>query len=94
MATELGILGGLTYLFLIGFISVRLIIVLRGSLDEDMKYIFKGILLGWLGLLGHLQTEPMAYEGTLWLILALIEGATIVTLAGRRSRAAMAVAPA
>ena len=84
MATELGMIGGLTYLFMIGLLSLRLVMVLRGPLDNDVKLILKGMLLGWLGLMGHLQTEPMAYESTFWLILAVMEGSIITLLREQR----------
>lgn len=87
MATELGIVGGLTYLFIIGFLSIRLVMVLRGPLEGELKYLFKGMLLGWCGLMGHLMTEPMAYEGTLWLILGIMEGSFLTVFRERHVQA-------
>jgi hypothetical protein len=99
MTTELGIIGGLTYLFMIVLMSVRLVMVLWGQLDRELALIFKGMLLGWLALLGHLQVEPMAYESTLWVIWAVMEGAVIIVFRSRREQMASvpvvsAVAPA
>ena len=79
MATELGLFGGLGFLGIVIFVSFRLVLALRSSPGPDM-WVFKGFLLGWTAILIHMQTEPMAYEGTLWLIFALIEGAGIVVL--------------
>ncbi len=76
MATELGILGGLTFLGLVGFLTFRLLSVLNRC-EREETWIFKGFLLGWSAIVLHMMTEPMAYEGTLWLIFGLIEGAAL-----------------
>ncbi|MBX3235207.1 MAG: O-antigen ligase family protein [Nitrospiraceae bacterium] len=88
MATELGIVGGVTYVFMVALMSVRLAIVLWGRLDQELKLIFKGMLLGWVALLGHLQTEPMAYESTFWVIMGVMEGAIIIVFKQRREETA------
>jgi len=82
MAAELGIFGGLLFVGVVAFISLRLLWALSGDLGEE-QWIFKGFLLGWIAIVFHMMTEPMAYEGTLWLILGLIEGCAI-TMARKR----------
>jgi hypothetical protein len=82
MATELGIFGGLIFLGIVVFFSVRLAMVLAAPPTEE-RWLFKGFLLGWIAILLHMMSEPMAYEGTLWLIFGLIEGACI-TMSKRR----------
>ena len=82
MATELGIPGGLVFLGFVAAVSLRLGAVLKRGRDED-KWIFKGFALGWVAVVVHMLSEPMAYEGTLWLILGVMEGAMITVLSAR-----------
>lgn len=79
MATELGIFGGLIFLGLVVFFTIRLGMVLAARPNEE-QWLFKGFLLGWIGIVIHMMSEPMAYEGTLWLIFGLIEGACLTML--------------
>jgi hypothetical protein len=78
MSTELGIFGGLIFLGIVAFIFMRIITALRSNIME-VRWVFKGFLLGFIAIVFHMMTEPMAYEGTLWLIFGLIEGAGIAT---------------
>ena len=84
MATELGIFGGLLFLSVVVFLFIRLLTVLGSTVQEE-KWIFKGFLVGFLAVVAHMLTEPMAYSGTLWLILGLIEGAGITILREKRT---------
>ncbi|GEM_PF-2185982 len=90
MATELGIIGGLLFLGIVLFVFIRLLALLHSNLPVEEKWIFKGFLLAWAAILVHMMTEPMAYEGTLWLILGLIEGSAIVMI--RESRRGLSAA--
>jgi len=79
MATELGVFGALIYLSIVAFIIARIIRVLRLP-NVPEKWIFKGYLLGMLPLIIHMFSEPMAYEGTLWLLFGIIEGSAMIVL--------------
>ena len=85
MATELGLFGGLIFLGMVVFLVMRLIAVLRSDTEEE-RWIFKGFLLGLLAIIIHMLTEPMAYEGTLWMIFGLMEGAAMTMLRENKLR--------
>lgn len=79
MATELGIFGGLLFLGIVVFVLMRLALVLRVDAGQE-QWMFKGLLLGFVGIVVHMANEPMAYLGTLWLVIGVIEGAAITVL--------------
>lgn len=79
MATELGVFGGLLFLGIVVFLFMRLALVLRVNAGRE-QWIFKGLLLGFVGIVAHMSSEPMAYLGTLWLVIGVIEGAVITVL--------------
>lgn len=85
MATELGIFGGLIFLGIVIFLVIRLLAVLSSGVSEE-QWIFKGFLLGLLAIIVHMLTEPMAYEGTLWLIFGLMEGSAMTILRENRAK--------
>jgi uncharacterized membrane protein YhhN len=63
---------------------IRLLVALGSGIEAEEKWVFKGFLLGFLAIIVHMLTEPMAYEGTLWLIFGLMEGAVITILRENR----------
>lgn len=85
MATELGLFGALIYLCIVIFIVARIIRILRIARLEE-NWIFKSHLLGMIPLIIHMFSEPMAYEGTLWLFFGIIEGSAMVLLRNEQAK--------
>jgi len=80
VATELGIFGGVLFLGMVAFLMIHLVMVLWSKQRIEDKWIFKGFLMGWMAIMIHMMSEPMAYSGTLWMIMGLIEGSCLTLL--------------
>ena len=88
MATELGIFGGLLYASIVVLVFARLAAATR-TCEAQHRWIVKGMLLGWCGIIFHMMTEPMAYQATTWLVIGAIEAVLVALRAapeGARSQ--------
>ncbi len=89
-ASELGVIGGLTFVTALAWVAARLVNGIRAVSDADACHQLKALLVGYLCLLVAIQLAPAADNAFVWFYFVLADSAVRVALREARGRTPIA----